>query len=630
MEHTLLENIQVVIIDDSKIALSVMQSILTKYNCHVKTFLDPLEALAYLKESKTIIPDVIITDYGMPEMTGVEFIGEIKKCSHLVNVPTLILTGHNISEIYMSAINAGADAFASKSSIQEVIVAQLLALLRTSNLKKTQDTNHMIFKTAIEATGDGIWDLDLETKNLFLSGHFKEMLGYSFKEIGSNQDDWMKLIHPEDLSAVLNEFQEHISGKKSRFEIEHRILCKNGTYKWLLERGMIVGRDANGVPTRMLGTHVDVSSRKNFEDKLNQAQTIAQLGFWEWNAKTNFVAFDNVMLDLFALKESEFKNDYASFENLLVEEDALRMRSELKAQFEKREVVYQTDIRVKNKFGQIKYLKVCAKCLYDQDGNIDRMIGFDFDESERKALEASLLATAKMSTLGEFASGVAHEINNPLTIIKGKLKKIQKDIDSGDINLALIREDLAKIEKTSDRIAKIIRGLSSYSRNSKADPMESIKFSQIVEDTISLCEDRFKFKNIDLLVNSSEEFMLECRPSQIAQVVINLLSNAHDAIEKNEEKWVKLDVSHNDQFVLISVTDSGQGIPREIQEKILQPFFTTKTMGKGTGLGLSISKEIIEDHQGELSYDSSCNNTRFVLKIPLQQKKEDIDQKLAA
>src|SRR5690606_26102170 len=114
-------------------------------------------------------------------------------------------------------------------------------------------------------------------------------------------------------------------------------------------------------------------------------------------------------------------------------------------------------------------------------------------------------------------------------------------------------------------------------------------------------------------------------PTQIAQVLLNFISNSADAVEKLEEKWVRVTCEDKDTTITLSVTDSGKGIPREIQEKILQPFFTTKEVGRGTGLGLSISRGIIEAHKGKLRLDTSTSNTRFCIdlykKIPATQAK---------
>ncbi|HEX4924120.1 MAG TPA: ATP-binding protein, partial [Bdellovibrionales bacterium] len=120
------------------------------------------------------------------------------------------------------------------------------------------------------------------------------------------------------------------------------------------------------------------------------------------------------------------------------------------------------------------------------------------------------------------------------------------------------------------------------------------------------------------------ELVIACRPTQISQVLLNLLNNAHDAVAEQTEKWVKLDVRDLGDSVELSVTDSGAGIPPEIQEKIMQPFFTTKQIGEGTGLGLSISKGLVDSHHGQLRLDAKSKNTRFVVLLPKTQQPADM------
>lgn len=110
---------------------------------------------------------------------------------------------------------------------------------------------------------------------------------------------------------------------------------------------------------------------------------------------------------------------------------------------------------------------------------------------------------------------------------------------------------------------------------------------------------------------------IEVRPTQISQVLLNLLSNAIDAVEKSNEKWIELRGFTRDHSVFITVTDSGKGIPPVVASRLMEPFFTTKEVGKGTGLGLSISKRIIEEYRGQLYYDTSSPQTRFVIELPI-------------
>jgi C4-dicarboxylate-specific signal transduction histidine kinase len=223
---------------------------------------------------------------------------------------------------------------------------------------------------------------------------------------------------------------------------------------------------------------------------------------------------------------------------------------------------------------------------------------------------------AKLMALGEMAGGIAHEINNPLAIIQTNASFLKGLLD-GNIDKAMGLRITDKIISTTERIAKIIKGLRSISRTGDNDPFNFVAVGQIIEETLGICREKFKIHDIKIEVeNSNPLFQVECREVQLVQVLLNLLNNAYDAIEKLPEKWVKIEVKENPESVDISLTDSGGGLSQSIKDRIYEPFFTTKEVGKGTGLGLSISKGIVELHKGKLWLDDKCKNTRFVISLP--------------
>lgn len=241
------------------------------------------------------------------------------------------------------------------------------------------------------------------------------------------------------------------------------------------------------------------------------------------------------------------------------------------------------------------------------------------DLTDLKIKDQMLIHSAKMSSLGEMAGGIAHEVNNPLAIINGTASLLVKKIDAGTFDPTKGKAQLNNILNMTERITKIVKGLKSFSRNAELDPYSLISVRSIIDNALSLCTEKFKHLNVQIKTELENELDVECRNTQIEQVLLNLLNNSHDAILNLSEKWIQVTAKEIKDQVQISVTDSGLGIPLEIVTKMMQPFYTTKDVGFGTGLGLSISKGIIENHSGTLTYDPQSKNTRFVISIPKRQ-----------
>ncbi len=225
--------------------------------------------------------------------------------------------------------------------------------------------------------------------------------------------------------------------------------------------------------------------------------------------------------------------------------------------------------------------------------------------------------SSKMSALGQMAGGVAHEINNPLTVIRLKAEVLQKSLSHEPADVERLKSHVSKITETTDRIAKIIEGLRFFARDGRNDSMETATLRSILENTLSLCREHFHNHNVDIHIDPYPVHLeLSCRPVEISQVLLNLMSNAFDAIADLDEKWIRIQVDTTWNEIHIRVIDSGKGVPADLQSKIMQPFFTTKEVGKGTGLGLSISAGIARNHGGQIRIDTTSVHTCFSLQLP--------------
>jgi C4-dicarboxylate-specific signal transduction histidine kinase len=272
--------------------------------------------------------------------------------------------------------------------------------------------------------------------------------------------------------------------------------------------------------------------------------------------------------------------------------------------------------------------------VLDEHGNVVRVVGTAMDITERKQMEAQieankeqLVTAARLSALGMMAGGIAHEINNPLGIIHALASDLIDVVkEEGAAPPGMVARNSTRIRETSDRIARIIKSLRHISREGSGDKFQTATIGKILEETLEICSARFKANSVKLLLPESiPELKVQCREVQVAQILLNLLQNAFDAVvEQKGERWVRLEVTHEDDSVVISVTDSGPGIPPEARPHIMEPFFTTKPVGKGTGLGLSLSKNIAEEHGGKLEFGEENGRTRFSLALPVVREAEAV------
>ena len=237
---------------------------------------------------------------------------------------------------------------------------------------------------------------------------------------------------------------------------------------------------------------------------------------------------------------------------------------------------------------------------------------------------------AKLASVGLLAAGVGHEINNPLTIINGYLFNLKNKLLNNKISSI---EDLSRIfhniERASERIAKIVTGLNNFSRN---DNSVYTKFSplEVINESFNLVEAIYKKDHVDLklvLLNDCIDEVIFGSRGKFEQIIMNLLSNAKDAVRLNSTKKIDFECFNDRYYFYMKVTDNGPGIPDEIQDKIFDPFFTTKEINRGTGLGLSLAHEFVQELNGNISFNSVAGvGTSFFISIPIALENQLLEE----
>ncbi len=249
------------------------------------------------------------------------------------------------------------------------------------------------------------------------------------------------------------------------------------------------------------------------------------------------------------------------------------------------------------------------------------------ERAERELAETrhASISAAKMAALGEMSANIAHEVNNPLAAILLRSQRLEMLASRGRMDEASVLRTAADIDVNVDRIRRIVDALLFFARQADHDPLRPESVATIVQQTLELCAQRFARHGIAFSVEPiPADLLVHCRGAQISQVLINLLSNAYDAVEHEAVRRVRVGARGDESAVRITVTDTGPGIPPEVAPRIMEPFFTTKEVGKGTGLGLAASKGIAEGHRGTLTYERADGETRFVLTLPRSVPREQV------
>ena len=233
-------------------------------------------------------------------------------------------------------------------------------------------------------------------------------------------------------------------------------------------------------------------------------------------------------------------------------------------------------------------------------------------EKELQKEKEKAFTNARLASLGEMAAGIAHEINNPLAIILGKIQVIRKSIEKTQKPMSFYEKQLEGINASCLRVADIVQSMRNLSRLKSEEEFQNFNLEDLMGIVNPLVESKIKQNNINLIIQHQNE-IFKADKGEISQVIINLINNSVDAISNINEKWIKIESKKCIGGLELRVTDSGRFADIQNSDKLFDPFFTNKELGEGTGLGLSLSKSILERNHGSIEIDQTSKNVSFIL-----------------
>lgn len=511
------------------------------------------------------------------------------------------------------------------AAIVSKLQQEILERERTEQDLRTSQERYCL---AIEGASGGLWDIDLVTGAVFYSQRWKSMLGYKDDEILPSIEEWESRIHPDDYRQVMDSRREYLEALVPDYEVKYRLLHKNGSYRWVRERGACL-RDAQGKPYRMAGSFIDITERKMMKNALLETEKMYRELF-EQSKDTVFIVDTRGRLVDINPAGSELLG-YAKEELLALDlVHDLHVSRQARAEFRHKLVpegyVKDAELELKRKDGGTAIVHVSASLMHDARGKLTGYRGIAHDVTERKRLEHRLLQSQKMESIGLLAGGVAHEFNNLLTAIIGFADELKESLDSRDERSL---SNILTIRSAAQQAAKFTQGLLSFSRQQVMNRVP-VAVNDVVTGTVKLLRKMFP-RDIHFSLDLSSEMPTVMADSgQLSQVFMNLAINARDAMTAGgvlsiTTRTTVLDaetaqsngLAAPGDYLVVSLADNGAGIDAETLARIFEPFFTSKSVGEGTGLGLSIVYGIIKQHKGSILAESTPGKgTTFTIYLP--------------
>lgn len=517
------------------------------------------------------------------------------------------------------------------------------ALMDVTEYKKQEERlrqNEHRFRAMSHAIPAIVWTCTADGREQYFNDSWSRYT--SLSEEDSLDGGWMSVLHSDDHDLYVAGWRQSLS-KAEAYLSEARFRHHGGEYRWHVVR-VLPEKGRDGAVLHWVGVAVDIEEHKRMEEALRQsthalglAQQGAHAGTWDWNTVSDRLHYSSEYQALYGWTRTTDDVSYEDWLECVLPDDRVRVNHDLREAAGTR-CALNSEFRIRRPDGNVRWLWSKGGTFLDTQGRPTRMIGITFDITARKEAEAhvitlltqaeqreqdlrekqaQLVQAAKLASIGELATGVAHEINNPLNNISLCADNLIDAIRSGLANDEILLSELQLITAQVQKAALIVDHLRRFGR---AAPQRrtAIHVHQVVRSALSLMREQLRLRNIEVKTHwASEDPQVEGNALQIEQVLLNLLTNARDAVSFTDAKIITLATAVDKDWVSIRVMDTGIGMSEDVKKRIFDPFFTTKEVGKGTGLGLSLSYGIIHDHQGMLTVESQPGQgTTFMVQLP--------------
>jgi PAS domain S-box-containing protein len=508
-----------------------------------------------------------------------------------------------------------------------------------ANLRDSEER----LRLALIAANQGLYDLNVQTGEAIVSPAYAEMLGYDPNEFEETNAKWRERLHPDDVGIVYQAYEDYISGKLDTYRVEFRQRTQSGGWKWILSIGKIVSWNEDGQPLRMLGTHTDITERKQSEEALRQSEERLRLaldagcmGAWEWNLETNIQQWDVNQYKLFGMDKDKNQLSADTFFEFIHPDDLIPAQ-QVTEQVLNQGGSFHTEFRIIRADGSVRWLSSQGVVVRDSNQRPIRLTGVNFDITERKREEeererllvneqaAREAAETANRIKDEFLAVLSHELRSPLNPILGWSRLLQTQ----KFDEQKTRQALATIERNAKLQTQLIEDLLDVSRILRGKlvlntaPVNLPNTIEAAIETVRLAVEA-KGIQIERVFNLHTNQMMGQvmgDAARLQQVIWNLLTNAVKFTPFGGT--VEIQLEQFNHYAQIQVKDTGKGITSEFLPYVFDYFrqedgTTTRKFG-GLGLGLAIVRHITELHGGTVQAESPGEGlgTTFTVRLPL-------------
>lgn len=570
--------------------------------------------------------DLILADHSLPGFDGVTALHIARE--KRPETPFVFVTGSMGEERAIETMKGGATDYVLKHRLSRLSVAIRRAINEAREKRITGETVEKLaeserrFQLVARATNDAVWDWNILTGDLWFSSGIQNF-GYSLGRMEGNLEFWLKNIHPEDRARVQSGLHDMLDSEFEIWTDEYRFRCADQSWAYVFDRGYVM-RDENGKPLRMVGTIMDITERKENEERLREQATLLD------EAREAIFVCDLDLRITYWNRGAERVYGWTAKEVIgkgmipLIDKNSNRIAEARSKTIETGEWLGEVD-RL-SKAGKPLTVQGHWTLVKDERGEPKCFLIFNTDVTEKKQLENQFLRAQRMESIGILAGGIAHDLNNVLSPILMVAQLIRMKTDDPDID-----EWLNTLEGSAKHGAELIRQILAFSRGVEGERVE-MQVGHLIREIQKIISETFP-RSITIRTDVAKDlWSIKGVATHLNQVLMNLCVNARDAMPGGGQIKISAGNVQVDEaycalhpearpgpYVVVSVNDTGTGIPPEVLERIYDPFFTTKEIGKGTGLGLSTVKGIIKSHHGFIHvYSEMRRGTTFKVYLPAE------------